>query len=110
MTYTSTVDPTLLQQWFMEKMKPEAIEESLKARGLDQESIVQHLKEYRKLCCAKRQFNGFVLLGAGAFLGFVSCLLSVVNPIPSLYYAILYGLTSVALALIFWGLYLVFED
>lgn len=57
----------------------------------------------------KRQLNGFILMGLGAFLGFVSCLLTVTNPIPELYNVILYGLTTFAIIIIMWGLYFVFE-
>ena len=57
----------------------------------------------------KRQFNGFVLMGLGAFLGFTSCLLTVLNPFPEFYNIILYGLTTLAIAIILWGLYFVFE-
>ncbi len=109
MSYSPTIDMNLIQQWFIEKLDPKTLEQKLHEKGWDQETVLTHLKEYRKLCCAKRQFTGFMFLGAGAFLGFISCLLSVFNPIPSLYYPILYGLTSIAIGLLFYGLYLVFE-
>jgi hypothetical protein len=57
----------------------------------------------------KRQTNGFICMGVGAFLGFISCMLTVINPVPALYYYILYGLTSISITIIFIGLYLVFE-
>ncbi len=56
-----------------------------------------------------RQRRGFTLAGAGAVLGFISCVLTIINPIPELYYIILYGLTSIAILLIFAGLYFIFE-
>lgn len=52
---------------------------------------------------------GFTMLVAGAVLGFISCVLTLTNPVPSLYYWILYGVTSTAVLLISWGLYYVFE-
>ncbi|KYP16304.1 hypothetical protein [Flavihumibacter sp. CACIAM 22H1] len=58
---------------------------------------------------AKRQFAGFLLMGIGAFIGFISCVLSLLNPIPELYNLILYGLTSVAIVVALIGLYLVLE-
>jgi hypothetical protein len=36
-------------------------------------------------------------------------MLTVINPVPALYYYILYGLTSISITIIFIGLYLVFE-
>ncbi len=58
---------------------------------------------------SKRQFTGFVLMGLGAILGFISCLLTLLNPFPEFYNLILYGLTTVAITIIFWDLYFVFE-
>ena len=39
----------------------------------------------------------------------ISCVLSLTNPVPELYYAILYGFTSAAILVIFIGLYFIFE-
>jgi len=58
---------------------------------------------------ARRQAKGFICMGIGAILGFISCVMTLVNPIPALYDIILYGLTSIAIIIIFIGLYLVFE-
>lgn len=109
MSYATTLDANAIREWMMAKMEPQAVEEQLKAKGLEADSIIAYLKEYKKQCCAARQFKGFIWLGIGAFLGFISCLLSVTNPIPEYYYHILYGLTSVALVMIFVGLYYIFE-
>lgn len=57
----------------------------------------------------KRGKKGLNCLLIGAFLGFISCVLSIINPVPDLYYHILYGLTSVAITVIFVGLYCIFE-
>ncbi|MFZ7113883.1 MAG: hypothetical protein ACO1G9_00795 [Bacteroidota bacterium] len=58
---------------------------------------------------AIRQKRGFSFTATGAVLGFISCVLSLTNPVPELYYIILYGLTSIAILLIFVGLYFIFE-
>lgn len=109
MSHTAAIDLNAIKEWVLAKLEPSAIEEKLKERGLDPESILAHIKEYKRQCNAKKQFNGFLLLGIGGFLGFFSCVLSVINPIPELYNLILYGFTSVSLVLIFAGLYCVFE-
>ncbi len=57
----------------------------------------------------RRGKTGLNCLFIGAFLGFLSCILSITNPIPDLYYHILYGLTSIAITIIFVGLYCIFE-
>jgi hypothetical protein len=63
----------------------------------------------KKMRYARRRWNGFLCMALGGFLGFVSCVLSLTNPFPELYYVILYGLTSIAILIVFWGFYLVFE-
>ena len=57
----------------------------------------------------KRNSTGLRCIFIGAFLGFASCLLSILNPVPDLYYHVLYGLTSIAIAVVFVGLYCIFE-
>lgn len=104
------IDQQLVRQWMAARQTPEAIEAELTRMGYDSGMIGEYLLQFRKLGTAKRQMNGFLALGLGAFLGFVSCVLTLVNPVPSLYEVILYGLTSVAILIIFVGLYLVFED
>ena len=61
------------------------------------------------LYCQKDSLQDFVFLAVGAVMGFISCLLTIINPVPSLYGVILYGLTSVAIILIMMGLYYLFE-
>ncbi|MCF1715855.1 hypothetical protein L0U88_14545 [Flavihumibacter sp. RY-1] len=58
---------------------------------------------------AKRQFNGILLMVIGAFIGFISCVLSLINPIPEFYGIFLYGLTSIAIILALIGLYFLLE-
>jgi len=109
MTYELSLDSTIIQQWVAAKLEPEAVEHELKSKGFDEAEIAAHLKAYRRLRNAKRQFTGFLCMGIGAFIGFLSCMLSVFNPIPELYNIILYGLTSIAILIICLGMYFVFE-
>jgi len=109
MSYVPAIDQSILKQWLVEKLDSKTVEEKLIALGLDEELTTHHLREFKKLRNAARQYRGFVFAALGAFLGFVSCLLTVFNPVPALYNYILFGLTSVAIILIFAGLYLLFE-
>ncbi len=109
MSYATTIDANMIQQWIVSKAQPETIEQDLTLKGLDGESIKAYLKEFRRQKNAKKQFNGFFCAGLGAVLGFISCLLTIINPIPELYNAILFGLTSIAILVICYGLYLIFE-
>jgi len=109
MPATTTVNPSAIQQWIALNLDIEAIREELRSHGHDDHTIETHVTEFKKAKYGKRQATGFILMGVGAFLGFISCLLSVLNPVPDLYYWILYGLTSIAIAIICVGMYFVFE-
>ncbi|MFT3747256.1 MAG: hypothetical protein QM768_03030 [Agriterribacter sp.] len=103
------VDASLIRLWIEAKLSPDEVEAQLGKEGLSEETIAAYIREYKKARYAGRRFNGFVCAGVGAFLGFVSCVLSITNPIPELYHIILFGLTSVAILFICLGLYFVFE-
>ena len=105
----AVIDETQIQEWIASGLEPDTIREMLQERGLDAESIRAYIRAFRKVKNAKRQTNGFICMAVGAFLGFVSCVLSLTNPIPELYNVILYGLTSVSILIIMLGLYFVFE-
>ncbi len=109
MSFTTAVSSSTIQQWIHDNLSTEKIQSMLHEYGHDSETVEAVLKEFKRLKYAKRQFSGLILLGVGAVLGFISCLLTITNPVPSLYYWVLYGLTSVAAILICWGLYFVLE-
>jgi hypothetical protein len=109
MTPSPSIDMALVRQWVASKMDLESVEQFLQEKGLDKEAVTAHLKAFKKEKNAKRQFIGFILTATGAFMGFLSCVLTLINPIPSLYYLILYGFTSLAILVITAGLYFVFE-
>jgi len=109
MSTASTIDMSLVRQWVNTKLSPDHIEGLLKSSGHDPESILAHIKAFKKERHARRSITGFILMGIGAFMGFLSCVLSIVNPIPELYYYILYGFTSLAILVICAGLYYAFE-
>jgi hypothetical protein len=109
MSNTFLVDTATMQQWIASKLDPGVIEAELQAKGFDAEAIATNLKAFKRVRNAKRQVTGFVCMGIGAFLGFISCMLTVINPIPELYNIILFGLTSVAILIICLGMYFVFE-
>ena len=106
---TSTVDQAEIQQWISNKLSKEKIEELLQGKGLDPETISLYLKEYNKQRYAIRRSKGFVFASIGAVLGFIGCMLAILNPLPELYYIGLFGFTSLAAILICTGLYFLFE-
>ncbi len=109
MTAVFSPDQELIHKWLADKLEPAAIEQELTAGGLDAESIKAYIKEFRKVRNSKKLTTGFICMAIGAFLGFVSCVLTLANPFPELYNVILYGLTSVSILVIMLGLYFVFE-
>lgn len=109
MAALSVINQNQIQQWVSENVDVPSIEQKLRSMGMSDESIAEHLSAYKKARYAKRSSSGFIFLAAGSVLGFISCLLSLTNPVPELYYWILYGLTGIAVTIIFIGLYLIFE-
>ncbi len=109
MSYTPSINSVTIEQWMQTYASPEALEKDLILKGFDAETVAAYIKNFKKQRIAKRQFKGFVLMGIGAFLGFISCLLTLTKAVPVLYDAILYGLTIIAVIIILIGLYFVFE-
>ena len=109
MQITSTIDQAEIQQWISNKLPVQKIEELLQVKGFDPETISLYLKEYNKQRYAIRRSKGFVYASIGAFLGFIGCILAILNPLPELYYVGLFGFTSIAAILICTGLYFLFE-
>ena len=108
-TSITTIDQIQIKQWITDRFTVQKIEELLQSKGLDPESISLHLKEFNKQRFEIRRAKGFVYASSGAVLGFVGCILAILNPLPELYYLGLYGFTSIAAILIFMGLYFLFE-
>lgn len=109
MSTPTTVDKAVLRRWVEQKRTIDQFQQQMASMGYDASSIKDHLDVFKKLRYQKRRWNGFLCMGIGAFTGFISCLLSLSNPFPELYYVILYGMTSLAILIIFLGLYFVFE-
>ncbi|HEU5168085.1 MAG TPA: hypothetical protein VFU29_21220 [Chitinophagaceae bacterium] len=109
MQIDSTVDQAEIQQWISNKLSIQKIEELLQSKRLDPEIISLYLKEYNKQRYAIRRSKGFVFASIGAILGFIGCMLAILNPLPELYYIGLFGFTSLAAILICTGLYFLFE-
>jgi hypothetical protein len=106
---TPPVDRELISNWIDNRLDAVAVKDQLRENGMDSDMADLYMKEYLRLRHEKKRFKGFMLAGIGAFLGFVSCLLSVLNPVPALFHVFLYGLTSLAIIFIVAGLYFLFE-
>lgn len=109
MTTNRLVDEEKLKQWQSQKKQAAFVEAALQAMGLDADAVNANLRAYKKLLQARRNFTGFMCMGIGAFVGFISCLLAILNPVPEWHNFFLFGLTGIAVLVVFIGLYLVFE-
>lgn len=107
---SNPINNNVIATWANEKLSLEVVTQKLTDLGYDSETLISFVQEYKKLKRSKRQSTGFCFTIVGAVLGFISCLLTILNPVPSLYNIILYGLTSLAIVVIVCGLYHIFED
>lgn len=109
MLAVANIDAAIIQQWIAAKLEPDAVEKELQLKGLSADEVMNYVKAFKKARNAKRFSAGMVYVAIGSILGFISTMLTIFNPFPELYYYILYGLTSVSVLVIFWGLYMIFE-
>lgn len=108
-TYNSALNVTICEQMLASELVPQAIEEALYKKGMDADTVVEYLKEIKRMRNAKRQITGIICMGIGALLGFLSCLLTITQAIPQMHDFIFYGLTMIAIVVVVIGLYFVFE-
>ena len=105
MPFTIPVDSAIIQIWINTKQYTATIKAELQAKGMDTVSISSYTSEYQLLRNLKRQFTSFFCMRLGVLLGFISCVLSIFNPVFELYNLFLFGITYVAILIIFYGLY-----
>ncbi|MFN8243280.1 MAG: hypothetical protein U0X40_04415 [Ferruginibacter sp.] len=106
MSYTGTIEQSYIEKWLSEKLNLTAIEQELAVKGFDKDAISAYVREFKRRKNAKKIFPGFALMGTGALLGFVAMLLAVAYPSTTMYYVAMYGLTTLAVLMVFYGLYL----
>lgn len=109
MVYAEANAEMVFQKWRQLKMSKSQILEELKNRGSSADEITSVLDGYCRYCVDKRNTRGWLLMGVGGFLGLVSCVLTMLDPLPDLRGVFIYGTTSVAVTMAFYGCYLVME-
>lgn len=109
MSTIAAPDQGLLHQWLAAGLDLSDVQGKIRSLSLEPALADQYERAYKKMRQARRQTRGFIWASLGAFAGFISCLLSIFNPIPELFNLFLYGLTSVAITMIVVGLYFLFE-
>lgn len=83
--------------------------EELKQQGLDSLQIIATLNFFKKKKSNEKQTIGFIITAIGAFIGFLSCVFTMLDFAPEMRGFMLYGLTSIAIIVVFIGLFLIFE-
>lgn len=103
------VDATVIQKFLLEDHTIQSLNEKLLDLGFDEDMVLKYVSEFKRIKNARRQTMGAIYLVAGGLLGLISCILAIVDPIPELHSWFLFGLTSPAILLAFYGLYNIFE-
>jgi hypothetical protein len=109
MTDAVTIDKTICQELLSSRLTPDAVKTALEAKGIQTENISFYLQAIKKMRCEKRRTKGFLCMALGAFLGFLSCVLTITHALPHMFDFIFYGLTTMAVFIVVLGLYYVFE-
>ncbi len=104
-----SINDRRLKEWLESNCSVEQIRNELMLAGFNEDEIEQTLIAYKKYQSERRQKPGFIYMSAGAFLGFLSCVLTMMDLIPLLTGFFLYGLTTIAICVVLYGCYLVFE-
>lgn len=108
-TLTSSQTKKLVNKWIHSHYTLDKITDELSNEGHSEQSIEEYLRLFKKEKNSRRQFNSFVLLGIGTFIGFVGCLFSIINPFPDYYYWFLYSSTGIGACVIIAGFYVLLE-
>ncbi|MEI6313103.1 MAG: hypothetical protein WCP57_12650 [Bacteroidota bacterium] len=109
MTHPENQYVGFFRNWEMNQSTEEQIQSELELQGIPSSQIESILTMYKKNTQQKRQYRGFMFMGIGAFIGFLSCVLTMLDLVPELRGIALYGLTSIGVGLAFLGAYYVFE-
>jgi len=98
-----------LSKWESSNLSEEVIISNLKQNGLEENQISELLTLYKKKKNDAKQRLGFILAAVGSFIGFLSCVFSMLDLSPNMRDFMLYGLTTIGIIIAFVGLFLVFE-
>lgn len=109
MTDAVNIDKTICQQLLSSRLTPDAVKTALESKGIQTENISVYLEAIKKMRCAKKRSSGFLCMASGAFLGFISCVLTITHALPGMFDFVFYGLTTLAVCIVVFGMYCVFE-
>lgn len=90
-------------------MNEQQIRVELETKGIESAQAEEIISAFNKKTNDKTLLRGFILLGFGALLGFISCIFTILDLSHAFRDFVLYGLTCLSVGIVFCGLYLVFE-
>ena len=105
----SAVNRATIQSWIDDRLTFESVEHSLISSGYESEEIKEYLQQFQRIKNTKKQITGFVFMAVGAFVGFLACVMAMINPFPDIQDFFLFGFTLIAVGLMMYGMYLVFN-
>jgi uncharacterized protein YjeT (DUF2065 family) len=102
-------DRQLMQELIQQGHSEEGVFHALIERNYAPEEARQLIEACKKLHCMKQQKTGLALLVIGSLICFSSCILTMLELMPTLTDFFLYGMTSAGVVVVFGGLVMVFE-
>lgn len=105
----NVISTAYYEKWKYAQHAENKIVVELQQEGLDSLQIIEILTLFKKKHNDEKQTLGFILMAIGAFIGFLSCIFTMLDFAPDLRWFLLYGLTSIAIVIITAGLYFAFE-
>ncbi|MBK9106622.1 MAG: hypothetical protein IPL92_19205 [Saprospiraceae bacterium] len=109
MVEAHTHNEMVFRKWEQHKMSKSQILEELGSHPLSPEEITTVWDNYSRYRVGKRNTQGWMLMGVGGFIGFVSCVITMIDPLPDFRGLFMYGFTSIAIMMALYGCYLVME-
>lgn len=96
-------------QWMQEGLDEKQVNARLVTLNIDSEGLTNIATEYNKYRQNIRSKKGLNCILIGAILGFLSCMLTLLNVMPELRDFFLVGLTTLGISVAVYGCYCIFE-
>jgi hypothetical protein len=97
------------QKWQQLKMSRTQVMEELEKLQLTPEEMSSIWNSYYRYRVDKRNSLGWFMMFGGGALGLVSCVLTMIDPLPDLRWVFMYVFTTIAVSVSLYGCYLVME-
>ena len=97
------------EQWMQEGLDEKQVNARLVTLNIASEGLTNIATEYKKYRQKIRSKKGLNCILVGAILGFLSCMLTLLNVMPELRDFFLVGLTTLGISVAVYGCYCIFE-